>query len=557
MNMNSIDQDVIPFEMLDMNALAIQPEDFLCSPGTDETSLSEQFLSPTSIIEQQEWQNQQQRQEWQPQQQQQEQQLLQQQQQQQQEQQQQIQQQQFQQLQQLQQQTKMESFPQQASQFAGSFNLHRSSTLATIEGSSCSTSPTVESEKGVILRDLSLPQYLSQQQYGRFSVELPMSTTPPVPPAALRRRASADHAHSPMSFPGSDDISSYPSSQSYFPNLCQAAPPCVEFPPATARMGRRGSADQVFFRPGASPPAAARMARRASADLASLPVDYMAGDFSPASHTLKEEEEEDENSELPPHRRIKQKGNPNRLRRPQNAFIMFSNYARKHLKLAHRNTMSTMEISRALGAQWRALSKSDRKYFEDLAEKTRAEFKAAHPEFRYSATRKKSKQLKAGDVEEEAHAVSLAPATVGNGNGYSTSNYVPPARAAVSPAPFQADQHRHSMAASSSLPNVGNEVQRALEEVRRLFGAPSATQQAQSSEPVPSPEAVANYPMMNEGCNGEPYVRRRLTVPSFSPGAVYVPVTSDNSVPMMPYYLGGTNVASYYFGPNVSSYYLA
>eukprot|EP00276_Gloeochaete_wittrockiana_P006808 CAMPEP_0184659302 /NCGR_PEP_ID=MMETSP0308-20130426/29124_1 /TAXON_ID=38269 /ORGANISM="Gloeochaete witrockiana, Strain SAG 46.84" /LENGTH=604 /DNA_ID=CAMNT_0027099021 /DNA_START=60 /DNA_END=1874 /DNA_ORIENTATION=+ len=203
----------------------------------------------------------------------------------------------------------------------------------------------------------------------------------------------------------------------------------------------------------------------------------------------------EDKDEIPPHRRTKLKGgDPTRLRRPQNAFIIFSNYARKHLKNAHRSTMSTMEISRALGAQWRALPKDDKKYFEDLAHRTRNEFKAAHPEFKYASSRKKSRSLKVEDGNEQMSE---------EGGGEDVTDGVPKKMAVmeakahswsgptIAPAPSSNKSRRgsfsgpsvHQNFASSSqgnmepgpLPEVASEVVAALEEVRRLFGAPSST----------------------------------------------------------------------------------
>jgi len=223
-----------------------------------------------------------------------------------------------------------------------------------------------------------------------------------------------------------------------------------------------------------------------------------------------------------------------------------------------------MEISRALGAQWRALSKADRKYFEDLAEKTRAEFKAAHPEFRYASVRKRGKKS-AADEENAAgvHVVSKSPEQP-------DADEAPPLMS------FDMVPHPPSIAMTESvmspapLPDVNQEVQQALEEVRRLFRGPTAMMTSSSASPMMSsamssampsamnPSYAGPWDITNEDYNMvQPLSNRRLTVPSFMPGASYVPIVSEAPMQLFPYYVGTTNVSTYYAGPNVTSYYLA
>mmetsp|Transcript_26636 Transcript_26636/g.44538 ORF Transcript_26636/g.44538 Transcript_26636/m.44538 type:complete len:1673 (+) Transcript_26636:146-5164(+) len=89
-----------------------------------------------------------------------------------------------------------------------------------------------------------------------------------------------------------------------------------------------------------------------------------------------------------------------RLRRPQNAFIMFSNFARKSLRDTHK-TISNIELSKMLGIQWRSLDKASRLYFEQLAEGNRRDFNAAHPDFRYIGKRRRPKNKNDNNNEDD------------------------------------------------------------------------------------------------------------------------------------------------------------
>mmetsp|Transcript_17231 Transcript_17231/g.28316 ORF Transcript_17231/g.28316 Transcript_17231/m.28316 type:complete len:702 (-) Transcript_17231:678-2783(-) len=93
-------------------------------------------------------------------------------------------------------------------------------------------------------------------------------------------------------------------------------------------------------------------------------------------------------------------------RRPQNAFILFSNHARQALRATHRTT-SNMELSRMLGHQWKLLDKASRQYFEELAEETRREFKIAHPDYKYAG---KKRRPRGDEVKSSASTDSASPA---------------------------------------------------------------------------------------------------------------------------------------------------
>ncbi|KAI9019493.1 hypothetical protein CLU79DRAFT_757443 [Phycomyces nitens] len=116
---------------------------------------------------------------------------------------------------------------------------------------------------------------------------------------------------------------------------------------------------------------------------------------------------------------------PERLKRPPNAYLLFNRYMRSRLLKVNPN-LSVAEISKTVSAQWKELSEKDRKPYNQEASQLKQEHMDMHPNFVYTR-RSKAELEKAGHRTRpsQKRKEMLKSEVLGQGEA-STSKTTPP-----------------------------------------------------------------------------------------------------------------------------------
>lgn len=104
------------------------------------------------------------------------------------------------------------------------------------------------------------------------------------------------------------------------------------------------------------------------------------------------------------------KGNPNRIRRPRNAFILFrQNY--HHFLGSRLKNLTNVEISKEIGSLWRTLSPRERGYWKKLADIEKYNHSIQYPNYKYEP-RRSGKKGKCDACLKLAEGSVTSPTTV-------------------------------------------------------------------------------------------------------------------------------------------------
>ncbi len=99
-------------------------------------------------------------------------------------------------------------------------------------------------------------------------------------------------------------------------------------------------------------------------------------------------EEDSERTSSPPPPKSKNKGKAKRIKRPMNAFMVWSSVERKRLALKEPRLHNT-ELSKKLGMMWKSMTEKDKLPFRKEADKLKAKLMDDHPDYKYRPRRRK------------------------------------------------------------------------------------------------------------------------------------------------------------------------
>ncbi|KAI5640642.1 HMG (high mobility group) box domain-containing protein [Phthorimaea operculella] len=95
----------------------------------------------------------------------------------------------------------------------------------------------------------------------------------------------------------------------------------------------------------------------------------------------------DSTSSPKPNQKLSRNSNPYHIKRPMNAFMVWSRLQRKKISLMHPK-LHNSEISKRLGLEWKSLDESEKRPFIDEAKRLRIKHMQDYPDYKYRPRRK-------------------------------------------------------------------------------------------------------------------------------------------------------------------------